>query len=701
MSKTLVFLQWRAFGFAICLCGAANAQPESSPLPKPIVEVLDPVTVTATRTAVSGFDAPASIDLVRAPELGLGASLSEWLQGVPGLTARERQNYAQDTQISIRGFGARSPFGIRGVRLYVDGVPATQPDGQGQISQFNLATADRVEVLRGPFSALYGNSSGGVIQLFTADAAAIPEAELEAVRGSFGDQRYSLVASGLGAHVGLSHFETDGYRAHSAAQRSSFNGKLDLKVGGGKLSLLLNHLDAPDAQDPLGLTRAQLDAAPRAAAPAATQFNTRKSAAQTQLAAVFDQDFGARQSLRLMAYGGQREVEQYLAIPQATQASPRHAGGVVDLGSTFAGADARWTLQRESFTVVAGLAADRLRQHRRGYENFVGSTLGVQGALRRDEINTVNSFDQYLQVDALLSPRFSLLAGLRHSAVRFDSRDRYVRAGNPDDSGAVDYDAITPVAGLLFKQSERLHWYGSYGTGFETPTIAELAYRPDGAAGLNFALDPARTRNAEAGLKLRLAPATRLNLAMFRVDARDELVTATNSGGRATFANAARTRRQGVELGVQSRLSSTVELSMAYTLLEATVRSAYRTCVAVPCNSAQVEVPRGSRLPGVAEGQWFSRAAWTPVAAWQLAAEFRYVDAVPVNDVNSEAAPSYGVVDAEISHRWPQHGLRALLKLDNLLDEQYAGSVIVNDANGRYYEPARGRSLFVALELKV
>lgn len=665
-------------------------------------QALEPVTVTATRTAVTGFDTPASIDLVMAPGLGLGASLSEWLQGVPGLTARERQNYAQDTQISIRGFGARSPFGIRGVRLYVDGVPATQPDGQGQISQFNLATADRVEVLRGPFSALYGNASGGVIQLFTADAASTPKAELEAVRGSFGDQRYSGVASGDGAHVGLSHFETDGYRAHSAAQRTSFNGKLDLKAGeGGRLSLLLNHLDAPDAQDPLGLTRAQLDADPRAAAPAAVQFNTRKSAAQTQLAAVFDQDFGASQSLRLMAYGGRREVEQYLAIPQATQANPRHAGGVVDLGSSFGGGDARWTLERESLTIVAGLTADRLRQHRRGYENFAAGTLGVQGALRRDEINAVTSFDQYLQVDAALSARFSLLAGLRHSAVRFDSRDRYVRAGNPDDSGAVDYDALTPVAGLLFKQNERLHWYGSYGTGFETPTIAELAYRPDGAAGLNFALDPARTRNAEAGVKLRLAPATRLNLAVFRVDARDELVTASNSGGRATFVNAARTRRQGVELAVQVRPSSALELSMAYTLLEARVRSAYRTCVSLPCASAQVEVPRGSRLPGVAESQWFSRAAWSPTAAWQLAAEFRSVDAVPVNDINSESAPSYGVVDAEISHRWVQSGVRALLRLDNLLDEQYAGSVIVNDANGRYYEPARGRSLFAALELKI
>lgn len=663
---------------------------------------LEPVTVTATRTAVTGFDTPASIDLILAPELGMGASLAEWLQAVPGLAARERQNSAQDTQISIRGFGTRSSFGIRGVRLYVDGVPATQPDGQGQISQFNLATADRVEVLRGPFSALYGNSSGGVIQLFTADASATPQAELEAVRGSFGDQRYSLVASGLGATLGASQFETDGYRAHSAAQRTSFNAKLDLPAGeGGQLTVLFNHLDAPDAQDPLGLTRTQFDANPRAASPAAVQFNTRKSAAQSQLAVVFDQALDAQHALRLMAYHGSREVQQFLAIPQATQANPRHSGGVVDLASTFAGGDARFTRQGEAITVVAGLSADRLQQHRRGFENFANGALGMQGALRRDEINTVSNFDQYLQVDWAAAPRVGVLAGLRNSSVRFDSRDRYVRQGNPDDSGAVSYDALTPVAGLVFKQSERLHWYGAYGTGFETPTIAELAYRPDGAAGLNFALDPARTRNAEAGVKLKLANATRINAAVFRVDARDELVTIANSGGRATFANAARTRRQGAELSLHTEPIRNVDLSLAYTLLDATVRSAYRTCTTLPCTSAQTEVAAGNRLPGVAQGQWFSRIAWTPSAAWQLATEFRYVDALAVNDVNSEFAPSYGVVDAEVSHRWPRQGLRALLRVDNVLDKQYAGSVIVNDANGRYYESARSRSLFAALELKI
>jgi iron complex outermembrane receptor protein len=671
-----------------------------APEPRP----LEPVTVTATRVAQPSFNVPASIDRVALDAPVLGASLAESLQGVPGLLARDRQNYAQDTQISIRGFGARSPFGIRGLRLYLDGIPATQPDGQGQISHFNLATADHVEVLRGPFSALYGNSSGGVIQVFTADAPAVPTLGVDRFLGSNGNQRWSVTAAGYGATLGYTDFRTDGYRDHSAAERRSFNGKLTLPVGENrKLTLLVNHLDAPDAQDPLGLSRAQFDQNPQQATAVATQFNTRKSVRQSQLGAVYAQSFGAAGNLQLLGYGGQRTIEQYLAIPISTQGNPRHSGGVVALATDYAGADARWSQKREAFTWVVGVSADTLDQHRLGYENFVGTVTGVRGALRRDELNTVSSVDEYAQLDWTLTPRTSVLAGLRHSTVQFRSSDRYLRTGNPDDSGAVAYSATTPVVGILFKQSRWLHGYAAYGSGFETPTFAELAYRPDGQAGLNFGLAPARSRNAEAGLKLNLENRSQINLAVFHIDARDELVTVNNTGGRASYSNAARTLRQGLELSLQSPLSHTLDLALAYTLLDATVRQGYSTCASLPCTTPQVAVARGAHLPGVAQGQWFSRLRYTPQPAWQLSAEFRYLDAVPVNDSNSESAPSYGVADAETAYRFRlgTQSLRVSLRVENLLDTHYVGSVIVNDSNGRYYEPAPGRSVLAGVEWRL
>ncbi len=432
---------------------AAEAQLPS----QPVVD-LEPVSVTAARIAMPSFAVPASIDTVQVEQDGLGISLADSLQAVPGLLARERQNYAQDTQISIRGFGARAPFGIRGLRLYVDGIPATQPDGQGQISQLSLATADRVEVLRGPFSALYGNASGGVIQLFTAAATTEPTLNLSAFTGGYGDRRLSLVTSGHGATLGYTDFRTEGFRHHSAAQRGVLNARVDRSLwAGSTLTLLLNHLEAPAAQDPLGLTRAQFEADPQQTATAATQFDTRKDTRQTQLGAVVEQQLQAGGTLRGMAYGGQRDIQQFLAIPVAAQASPRSAGGVVDLGSHYGGGDLRWSNRRDGLQWVVGLSADTLRQHRRGFENFADGRTGVQGALRREEINTVTALDQYLQLDWTLSPRWSTLAGLRHSQVRFKSQDRYQTAGNPDDSGASTYEALTPVAGLMFRQSAQWH----------------------------------------------------------------------------------------------------------------------------------------------------------------------------------------------------------------------------------------------------
>ncbi len=263
---------------------------------------LQTVVVTATRSAQSAFDLPASIDSVSLQDPTAntaGINPSEYLQGVPGLIARDRQNYAQDEQISIRGFGARSTFGVRGVRIYQDGIPATAPDGQGQVSAFSLDSGDRIEVLRGPFSALYGNSSGGVIQIFTADGQGPTEYRGTLDGGDYGTYRVAANARGdtgtLGYNVDFSHFYTDNYRAHARAERDNGNAKVTYNVGsGGKLTLLANTVSLPNADDPLGLTRAQFNANPRQPQPVAVQFDTRKSVHQQQGGAIYEQDLDAR-----------------------------------------------------------------------------------------------------------------------------------------------------------------------------------------------------------------------------------------------------------------------------------------------------------------------------------------------------------------------------------------------------------------------
>jgi len=673
---------------------------------------LSPVVVTATRTAQSPFDVAASIDVVAVPPSGnLDVNASELLAGIPGVIARDRQNYAQDEQISIRGFGARSTFGIRGIRLYTDGIPATMPDGQGQVSHFNLDSADRIEVLRGPFSALYGNAAGGVIQLFTADGTEPPQLRLGLAGGSDGLLRAEANARGvtgaLDYNVDFTHFQTDGYRDHSHAQRESGNAKLNWKLGEDrKLTLVLNTFNLPGAQDPQGLTPAQYLQDPRQASVPSGPYNTRKSASQQQGGLIYEDRLTANGTLRLMGYYGERHVEQFLSIPTFAQASPLASGGVVDLNNAYGGADARWTwagsLAGRPLQMTLGLNYDNQHQHRLGYDNFVGTRLGVLGALRRDEEDRVYNLDQYAQATWRVSDDWTVMTGVRHSRVNFQSNDAYITATNPNDSGQVHYSATTPVAGVMFRLSPTAHLYADWGKGFETPTFSELSYRHDGISGLALYLKPARTRSGEVGLKLEPTPQSHLELALFRADSRNELAVATNLGGRTTYQNIDRARRQGVEASFNTRFADVWKASIAYTWLDATFRSPFLTCVSSGCSTPDTPVAAGTRIPGVPRSNAYAALHYGTGTGWQFDLDGSYMDSVPTNDLNTVSAPTYALLGLGAGYiaqlgQWRAH---VFGRIDNALDRRYVGSVIVNDGNGRYFEPGPGRTFLLGIDLR-
>lgn len=682
--------------------------------PEAAQEPLPAIVVTATRNPESAFEVPASVDAitVNAPgDNNPNVNISEYLDGVPGVVARNRQNYAQDEQISIRGFGSRSSFGVRGVRLYADGIPATAPDGQGQVSNFNLDSAERIEVLRGPFSALYGNSSGGVIQIFTADGTDPGSVDAGAGAGSYGTWRVNAGARGAGDmldyNVAVSHFDTDGYRGHGAAHRENGNAKVNLRFDGDrKLTLLLNTIALPNADDPLGLTYAQFQADPRQAQAVAEQYGTRKTVHQTQAGAVYDQAIDARQSVRVLAYYGQRNVQQFLSVPPAAQARPTSGGGVIDLHNSYGGTDARWSWRGEAagrpFDLTAGISYDVQNQHRYGYNNYVGDVVGIQGALRRDENDDVYNFDQYLQAGWRVSERWSLSAGLRHSSVHFTSDDHYIVSGNPDDSGKVEYGATNPVAGLMFRASDHWHLYASWGRGFETPTFNELGYRPDGSAGINFALVPGRSRNGEIGSKLRFGSGAEFDLALFRTTTRDELAVASSSGGRTTYQNIDRAKRHGAEASLTWPIATSWRVELAWTWLDATFDAPFLTCPASSgCTTPNTLVPAGTRIPGVPEQAFRAALRYGGDVGWNATVESNAAGNVAVNDQNTQFAPGYGIVSASIGYGFELSDTRVSLfaRLDNAFDRSYVGSVIVNEANGRYFEPAPGRSVFGGLRV--
>ena len=703
--------RFRRGALAFC-CGAvpAAASAQATTAAEEAPAQLAPVTVTATRVDARAFDLPASIDRIDGDTVREGrtqVNLSESLGGVPGLLARDRQNYAQDTQISVRGFGARSTFGIRGVRLYVDGIPATLPDGQGQIGNVDLGSVGRVEVLRGPFSALYGNSSGGVILVFTEENTGAPRLSFGVSGGSDGALRVSAQASGtrgaLGYTVGASHFRADGFRDHSAAERDLGNVKLVVRPDAdSRVTLIANNMTMPRAQDPLGLTRAGFESMPRGVDKSAVDFDTRKTVNQTQGGVIWQRRLDAAHSVQWLAYLGHRGTEQYQSIPVAAQAGPLAPGGVILLGREYEGTDLRWTWKLHTLgvptTLVGGLAVDALHERRQGYQNFVGPTLGVRGALRRDEANEVSNTDQYLQTQWQLTPQWSVNAGVRRSVVHFASTDAYTSSTNPDDSGSAQYRATLPVFGIMYAPNETWRFYATAGRGFETPTLNELAYRANGATGLNFGLQASRSRSVEGGVKAQLPGLGEFTAAMFETRTADEIVTQTNLGGRSTYQNAGSTRRTGLELGWADTYFGALRAQLAATVLDATYRDGFASCTATPCAAPNQNVPAGNRIPGIAKGALYAALGWAPAAGFRAGVEARGLSRIEVNDANSEAAPGYVAAAAHFGYVWNAGPweLSGFVRIDNLFDRAYAGSVIVNEGSLRFFEPAPGRTWLAA-----
>lgn len=669
------------------------------------VTVLPTLHVEATRTDTTYLQTPASVFRIDAPQVDTSSqvNLTEVVKGVPSLQIRNRENYAQDLQLSMRGFGARSTFGVRGIRLYVDGIPATMPDGQGQTSNIDLSSLDHVEVLTGPFSSLYGNSSGGTILTSTKEGQGKDSIELSYSGGSHDKSRAGLVLQGgaKGANepsyiISSSYFDTDGYREHSGAEKVLNNAKLSWNLDdGSKINWVTNYVKI-HADDPQGLTHDHWNANPKQQVPFLKQFNVRKDIEQTQTGVTWSKPINDKNELYAMAYLGNRQVTQYQSIPKSTQdASINHAGGVIDFERDYYGADFRWTGKEllPNTTLSVGVALDAMDEDRKGFENFNADGMyGVKGKLRRDEENTLWNIDPYLQASWQFLPTLRLDTGVRYSNVHYKSEDNYL--SNGDDSGKTDYDKVLPSAALSWQILPELMAYMSYAKGFETPTFTEMAYRPDGESGFNFDLTASTSDTYETGLKSQNQFGD-FTLAVFQTKTKDDIVSAGNSNGRSTFRNADKTLREGVEFAWNKKLWRDLTATASYTYLDATFDAD------IPALGSIAQIPSGNAIPGIAKNQAYASLAWQPSHGLYGGVDVQYMDKVYVNDTNSDAAPSYSVTSANVGYAWVMGDwkVNSFARVDNLFDKNYAGSVIVNDGNGRYFEPADGRNWSAGLRV--
>lgn len=686
--------------------GAAQAQEAQIP-----TEVL----VQGGRLAQKQFDTPASVRVIDGDAIrnaGAQVNLSEALAQAPGVVALNRNNYAQDLQISIRGFGARSAFGLRGIRLITDGIPATTPDGQGQASTVSLTSAERIEVLTGPLAQLYGNSAGGVIQTWTREAGDQPQIDVATTMGSYGLRRHDVQFSGRTGNVGIvadySTFSIDGYRNNSAAERKQFNGVLTSQLQEDtKLKLVANVFDMPLAQDPLGLNATQLKNDPRQAGTDAQTNRTRKIVQHQQIGAVLDHHFNSDLDMQWRAYTGSRQNTQYTA-----------SGTWVGLDRDFVGIGGQIKgkvrdAAHGPVDWVLGVDADQTSERRQGGAASAGEK--VSGSLTRNELNKASNSDAFGQVnwhwtDAQGRNPYTFTAGVRHSSVKLENRDDYLTDGN--GSGMVRYAATNPVVGATWHALDTLNLFANWGKGFETPTLTEAAYVVENNAikgYFNTGLQASRSQHNEVGMKWTPSPATRLDAALFRITTENEIVTQKSLFGKTAYKNAGQTLREGGELSWQTQWTPQwrSQLSMAW------LRAIYDANF----TSGSTLIPSGNRLPGIPDQQLFaslqwadqgfaSRAnprpqGWSASADWVARSSFWASD---VNDSGSKVA-GYGALNLRVRHRSVWGPVRAELwaGVDNLMGHPYVGSVIVNQSANppQYFEPGLPRNWMAGVKLSI
>jgi len=679
--------------------------------------VTAPIVVTATRTEQNSFDLPVAIDVVERKDIQDGQlqmTLSESLIRIPGITAQSRTNQSQDPQISSRGFGSRSSFGVRGIRVYVDGIPLSMPDGQGQPGIVDLSAIKSIEVMRGPFSALYGNSSGGVIQMLTEDAPKTPEIGGSVMFGSDDTKRQILNTTGTSENIeyllNVSNFETDGYRKHSSGDKQQATAKFKINISDAtKINALVNWFEQ-DAEDPLGLPRVATAndpsafSNPKAVPNSANRANTRVSRRHTQAGFNIEHALNEDNKINLMTYVGNRNNLQYLSTSTTTT-----AGRASEIARDFWGTDLRWdnkgNLLSLPYNISLGLTYGEMNDARLDIntDNGVKRTLttgNTNSALNRDEDNISRNFDQYIQGKLSLTDNVDFHAGARHTKVKLKVKDNFLTGtgNNGNNSGSVEYQKTTPVIGTVWKVTPTFNLYANYGKGFETPTFIEAAYNTVNNGAPNLTLKPSESRNYELGAKTLISDNHQINFNVFKIDTDNEIVTKeTNSFNRSVYANAKKTKRKGVEFSIDSSYSNNISTYFSYSLLDAKFDADFTSTLS---NGSQSIIQSGNKIPGTYRSQIYGEVAWkySPLG-FKTAFEGRHNSKVYVNDINSDSASSYTIFNlrAGFEQNLAHWRLSEYVRVENMFDKEYIGSVRINDSNNRFFEPAAGRNYLLGL----
>lgn len=650
------------------------------------------ITVTSPRVETPITKVPYAVDLVTKDDIQLGTQqlgLDESLTKIPGVFMLNRYNFAQDLRIAIRGFGARADFGIRGIRLFADDIPLTLPDGQGGIDSIDLASAERIEVIRGPSSSLYGAASGGVINIITEEGPEIPFVEGRYTGGSYGFHKYNLKTGGqrgdLNYLFNIGRYELDGYRDNSQTESVIGNGKFIYDIDEtSDFTTVINFVDSPIAQDAGGLTLEDARADRKQASANNLRFDAGEAIDQQQVGFVYRKEFREKHELRLRNYYVWRDFQQKLPIGPTLPFID--AGGVVGFERFYVGGGAQYTYKGNSNRLTLGFDVDEQDDDRVNYDNLDG----VVGPLTLQQNETVSSLGFYAQNEQYLTDQWTLTTGIRYDRVEFDVTDRFLADG--DDSGVIEFDEVSPLIGLLWSPLQELNVYANVSTAFETPSTTEFG-NPMGGGGFNQGLQPQTATNYEIGIK-GVVPrwyGLTYSAAAFYIEGDDELVPVNIDEN--VFTNAGETRRRGLELSLSANPIDYLTVSFAYTYSDFEYRRF--------SNEAGTSFA-GNNIPGVPEHFGFFELAYNHPSGYYAIWDTLLVSDFFADDANVFGAHGYGVSNLRAGYikTVGDTEVSPFIGINNIFDKEYFSNVRVNAPGNRFFEPAPEINFYAGISVR-
>jgi len=649
---------------------------------------LTPITVKSTRFNTEDIRSPLALTVVSKNFIQRGQaqlSVNESLNSVPGLFALNPNNFAQDLRISIRGFGARAAFGIRGVKVLVDGIPESTPDGQAQVDNLSLGILNTIEVIRGPASSLYGNASGGVISFTTEDpSTTTPFVEARVLAGSYGLQQYQLKT---GAQKGKfsyllhgAHVQTDGYRENSGMKNTLLNGKFGIQINEkDKLSILLNYGNSPQADDPGGINLAQVEADRRSARTQNVSFQGGETVEQIRAGIVYDKVLPKKGQLQFKVYHTYRDFSNRL---------PFEFGGIVELKRNFSGIGLNYakesTLSTKSHRLKAGIELENQSDDRQRFRNLSGT----KGEQTLDQNEAFLNLGIFLTQELDFTKALKFMFGVRYDLIRLKASDYFT--SNGDQSGSSTLNRYSPTFGIVYSFSDNASIYGNISSSFETPTLSELSNNPSGEGGFNPELQPQEATNFEIGVKGITNSRFRYEIAVFKINVSNEILPfeLEDFPERDFFQNAGSTDRLGTELSFNYSITKGLTAYWTYTFSDFTFK--------------EFNDFNGNVLPGIPKHSNFVALNYATSTGFFASIQSRFISAIYTRNDNSIKDNSYNVVNLNLGYlkNFEKVAVEPFFGINNLLNETYNDNIRINAFGGRFYEPAPGLNVYGGIKVK-